>query len=1323
MSGGSPSATSGAEAPRLLHEFLATPVRRWPEHAAVEVPEGEGRPRRSLTYRELAQRSDALAARIAPRAGPEDIVAILLSRETPELFVAQLAVSKAGAAFACIDPTLPDDYARFLVEDTDAALLITDAAGAARAAALGVEGARVVEVGEAGPVLPPAPALPERAAPGNLAYVIYTSGTTGRPKGVLVEHGSIANLVASDLREFGLGPGDRVAQNSSPSYDSSLEEIWLALAAGATLVVLDDRTVRSGPDLPAWLEREHITVFCPPPTLLRATGCREPERDLPGVRLVYVGGEALTDDVASLWSRGRRLENGYGPTECAVTAVRGRVEPGASVTIGRPIEGNRAWILDEELREVVDGAIGELCIGGVGLARGYRNLAQLTAERFPTHPELGRLYRTGDLVHRDARGEFVYIGRRDSQVKVRGHRIELEAIEARLAEQPGVREAACRVQGEGTRRVVVAFVVPSDPAVLPDFERLRAALAAVLPAPMVPARIGALDALPTSVGGKLDRKRLPLLELAARSGGPVAPLDALEARVAESFRAVLGPTAAFAADDDFFVDLGGDSLAAAELVSRLRDDPETAAITVRDLYDARSVRALAERCRNAVPRPSGAAVARASRRVGGKPVFATLAQSAWILAELVVLAALAQLAATSALPWLVERLGLAGTLLAAPFLALAVILAWAPLALAYAFATKKLLIGAYRPLRAPAWGGFHVRHWIVMRAARRIPWRLFAGTELTSMALRVLGARVGRRVHIHRGVEVAGGGWDLLELGDDATLSQDASLRLAELVDGELAIGAIRIGARATLGIRAGAGRDTEVGRDALLESLSWLDEGARIPDGERWDGVPARPAGRAPGPPDGAAASLSVTAHASLVMVMRTVLRVFRELPLLALALLTAHAVGAEGATIAGWLRAPSFEPRMIWIVFGVLVARVPLSLVVEALVVRALSPSRPGVIARCSFAYARVWLVAERVDGASTWLSGTLLWPVWLRLAGMRVGRNCEVSTLLDLVPSLVEIGDETFLADGIYLGGPRVQAGRVALERTVLRRDTFVGNHAIVPAGAHLPVDVLIGVCTVADPSVVRGSGVWFGHPPFKLVRKPQAEFDRSLTHEPGMVRRATRWFWETLRFALPVPIAALGLTWFAFSDVLAAGVSGVRAVFAAALATLACAVLAWLAVVALKWFLLGRVRPGRHPLWSCWCSRWDFLFVAWDLIARNVLTEIEGTLLLNGCLRAFGMRIGRGVLLGPGFAQVVDPDMLDFEDGATVNGSFQAHTFEDRVLKIGPVVIRRGATVGAQAVLFYGADVGAAARVAPHGVVLKGDRLRSGGDFAGVPTQPA
>jgi non-ribosomal peptide synthetase-like protein len=367
-------------------------------------------------------------------------------------------------------------------------------------------------------------------------------------------------------------------------------------------------------------------------------------------------------------------------------------------------------------------------------------------------------------------------------------------------------------------------------------------------------------------------------------------------------------------------------------------------------------------------------------------------------------------------------------------------------------------------------------------------------------------------------------------------------------------------------------------------------------------------------------------------------------------------------------------------------------------------------------------VWLKSGLVTSAGTWLSGGLFWPGWLRAAGMRVGRDCEISTIIDVVPELVRINPGTFFADGIYLGGPRIQRGTVILEHVLLDENTFLGNHVVVAAGQRLPRDILIGISTVADDRVVRPGSSWFGQPPFELPRREIVTADRALTHDPSFVRVATRVFWEWLRFALPVvPMLSVLLWTSGVSHAAAAMPLGALLVFGAPAVSLATVLSLFLFVLGLKWALLGRVRDGTHPLWSCWCSRWDFLYVAWGVIASGPLSWLEGTLLLPVYLRRMGMKIGRRVVLGDGFAQVVDPDMLDIGDGATVSAMFQAHTFEDRVLKIGHIRVGAQCTLGVATVPLYGADIGAHAVVAPHSVIMKHEHLQPGLRYEGAPTR--
>lgn len=1307
----------------FLYEFLERVVKSFPEAVAIDVPPGRGRPERMiLTYSQLQDRVDHLARCIHQAVGIPHTVAILLPRTSPDIYIAQIAVLKAGGAYLCLDAAFPDAQIQQVFEDAEPSLILSDEEGFARlqAASLLVGPSLLVHEAATDENLP-LPALPRD--PNAVAYTIYTSGTTGRPKGVMIAHRSICNLVASDLTEFQLGLDDRVVQGSSAAYDSSVEEIWLALAAGSTLVVMDDETTRSGPDLVAWLQRERITVFCPPPTLLRASGCVNPQKELPDLRLLYVGGEALPNDIVEKWAVGRRLVNGYGPTECTVTATRGDILPGERVTIGKPVPGNVAWVVDEALNEVCVGIAGELIIGGAGLSVGYHNRPELNAEKFPTHPIFGRIYRTGDLVERTEDGNLIYQGRLDAQVKLRGYRIELEAIEACIARCMGVREAVCTVQGEGTLQTLAAFVVPSEANTPPDFEALKASLAQTLPPYMVPARFGLLAELPKSVGGKVKRSALPLLSVTSPSANSVTlPRNEREEWIEQALREILNAPETLSITDDFFLDLGGTSLLAAQCISLLRENPQTASLTVRDLYELRTIEALAQKLEGTEV-PSAMGLKKPSQTYK-EPYAATALQGIWLLLELLLTSWVGYASIFWLIPLLYERLGLVPLVLLAPLLAMLGACLYVPIALGIAVLCKRLLIGKYRPCREPVYGSFYLRHWVVRQVLQFIPWGLLAGTEFQCMALRALGARIGKRVHLHRGVSLFEGGWDLLEIGDDVTLNQDVSLRLVDFEERCLVIGRVTIGARATLETRAGMGYDTRMEADSRLTALSYLPSGESIPAGEMWTGIPARPAGNtplAPVPPT-TQKTLSPLAHGALLLAAQIVLWWIIALPLELGFLILAHY--SQGRiepfliTFQGQVDLPA-----LLMVAAVVSLPIPLAVALEAFAVRALGRVSEGMIGRWSPNYVRVWLKSLLVDGSSHWLSGAMFWPLWLRLAGMRVGKNCEISTIIDVVPELVEIDSTSFLADGVYLGGAAVDRGTVTLAKVRLSDNTFLGNHAVIPAGTSLPSDVLIGVATVADEKQIRPGSSWFGHPIFELPRREVVECDPSLTHNPSPLRWINRLLWEAARFSIPIPSALAFCGWLSGMVWAEASLSppcfwlvGVPTVSFLALASLC------LLLLLSKRILLGRVRPGTHPLWSCWCSRWDFLYVAWGEWGRGTLNLMEGTLFLTWYLRLTGMKIGRGVVLGQGFSQVVDPDMLEFGDGATISAMFQAHTFEDRVLKIDRVMVRSGATLGIASIPLYGADIGENAVLEPFSVVMKHEHLLPGVHYEGAPTRP-
>ena len=1319
----------------LLHECFARSAQQFPDAIAVDVPPSRMRQVRvQRTYAQLDAASRSIASALTDRSiALEEIVIVLLGREDPLLYAAQLGVLHSGGAYCALDPSFPDAHIESVLAECTPSHILTNRAGVERFTALGVSSIALLDVALAATT--PATTLPQHPRdPSRLAYVIYTSGTTGKPKGVLLEHRGIVNLVESDRAEFGLRCGDRVAQCSSPAYDSSIEETYLAFAVGATLVPLDDETVRLGPDLTAILRDERLQVFCPPPTLLRALGCVDAARELPDLRLLYVGGEALPQDLVELFAPHCRLENGYGPTECSVTVTRGTMRAGHAVTIGHAVPNNRACIMEEldgVLVEVPAGTRGELCISGAGLARGYRHDVLLTEARFPTVEGIGRLYRTGDLACINAAGEIECFGRIDAQVKLRGYRIELGAVESALQSIAGVQSAAVTVQMRGSEQRLVAFLVPLDADAPPSLDHVRALLRRTLPVYMVPSEFRFLASLPTSIGGKLDRKKLPQLWVdetttATSIDARDAPQDAVEHAICHAFGVATGKPCGRGAD--FFHDLDGDSLSAVAAILVLRRDTpaqsgiDFSRVAVRDMYTHRTASALALHLRRATTEASPLRVRRPLASRGnalGASVIRILAMllgvmlssgSALLLG--VWIEAHSALTMGSA-PWLIASISL---FILAP-------IAWMFITLALAVLAKRCLVGNITETAIGYWTWRGTQVWIAASLSRLIPWTLLHGTILEGWAMRCLGAKIGKRVHLSRGVDLPHGAFDLLEIGDDACFAQDSALRALALEDGHLLAGRIRVDARARIGVRAALEPNTIVGEGAEVSALSLVEEGDVVPSGRLWTGVPARDCRAATAIPVACGGrELASGMHAVLALLGRScgITLVFNLL------LIAAVAFGGpllKESAIFTIHDSMQFSAQL-FIVVAVALLLVPTRIVGSALLCRVLPKIRAGPHHRYSMMSLLAAGKAQMLDDACAWLSGSLYWPVWLRVAGARIGRGCEISTIMGTIPEMLTIGEESFFADGIYLAAAESSTHAFEVRATSVGARTFIGNHAVLAQGVAWSDDLFVGVSTAPDPRQARPNTGWLGVPPMQLPRREVVTSAREETHDPSMLRRLNRLFWETLRITVPLIPALVGLlAYLAVLNTRTLGVDWITIAYIVLPASLiASAITLGVLLLFVKWMLLGRVQPGQHAFWSCWCSRWDFLYVVWGYWGRRALAALEGTLVLNAYLRLSGAHIGKRAILGSGFTQLVDPDMLTLGDDATVACQFQAHSFEDRILKIDRLRVGARASVGEQTVVFYGVDIGERAIVRPNGIVMKHDRLAPGSDFCGAPIAP-
>ncbi|WP_162603898.1 non-ribosomal peptide synthetase, partial [Streptomyces sp. CS014] len=580
------NAGTGARPPAYpVHEWFAEQAELRPDAVAITY-EGE-----ELTYRQLDEWADRIAQRLLAtgRVHEETPVAVCMER-SPAWVAALLGVFRAGAVYVPLDPAYPTQRLELILSDTRAPLVITGD-GVALPTGHGAALVTVDNLRDGADDLPGGP-LPDVPA-GQLAYIVYTSGSTGLPKGVLVQHGGLTNLIAADIDEFGIGSGSVVLGFAPLSFDLSVQEALMTLCAGGRLVLAPSERLLPDQGLAGLLREQRVTVLQMPP---QAWSGLDPE-DVPDLKAALTGSDRVPADLVAAWANeGRRVLNVYGSTEATADSTVHRCDPADTGTppVGRPIAGTAIYLLDSRLEPVPFGAAGEICIGGVGVARGYLSRPGLTAERFIADPFAldpgARMYRTGDQGRWRADGSLEFLGRADQQVKVRGFRVEPGEVEACLGAHPTVREVFV---GTHERRLT-AWIVPAAGREGLDLSALRAHAAAAMPPYMVPSHFIPVAELPLTRSGKIDRRALPMSDGARPALGVAyaAPRTPVERAIAAVWGEVLGIDEVGAHDN--FLELGGDSILSIQVVTRLRT-AFGVDLALRDVFDARDLADLAER--------------------------------------------------------------------------------------------------------------------------------------------------------------------------------------------------------------------------------------------------------------------------------------------------------------------------------------------------------------------------------------------------------------------------------------------------------------------------------------------------------------------------------------------------------------------------------------------------------------------------------------------------------------------------------------------------------------------------------------------------------
>jgi non-ribosomal peptide synthetase-like protein len=1323
-----------AAAPRTLVDVLRASVAAHPDASALD--DGGG----ALSYRELMARVIAGAAELhAAGVRRGDRVGVRMPSGQRQLYIGILSVLAAGAAYVPVDVDDPEERAELVfgeagvvgvlsgsgtyrAREVAGALVRDDPAGSG---ALGVPGP-VPVLGVDGPHASTA-SMPvvSPPAPGDDAWIIFTSGSTGTPKGVAVTHRSAAAFVDAESRLFlkaePLGPGDRVLAGLSVAFDASCEEMWLAWAHGACLVPAPRALVRSGVDLGPWLTARDISVVSTVPTLAALW----PVESLENVRLLIFGGEAVPAELGQrLATGGREVWNTYGPTEATVVACAAPLGGDGPVRIGLPLDGWMLAVVDEAGERVGPGGSGELIIGGVGLAR-YLDPVK-DAEKYAPMPSLGweRAYRSGDLVRFDPEG-LVFQGRADDQVKVGGRRIELGEIEAALQGLPGVGGAAVTVQQTAAgNAMLVGYVVAADgDAAGFDREGAVARLREELPAALVPL-IAVLDDLPVRVSGKVDKKALPwpLPGAGTVGDGDAAPLDdPFSARIASLWTGVLG--ASVTDVDANFFDLGGGSLAAAQLVAGLREmDPE---FTVADVYAHPRLGAMAELLRaRDDDAAQAAAVATAAAAAGGpsaasaprEPVGPT-PRRMQVLQTLLGI----PLFAVAGLRWLVYLftasailvpLGGFGFLPTVPLwlLVVGLVLFATPFGrMAISAVSSRLLLAGLEPGDHPRGGHWHLRLWLAEQIAHQVGAVSLAGAPWITYYARALGARIGDDVDLHALPPVTG----MLTIGSGAAVEPEVDLS-GYWVDGDvLRVGAVRIGAGSTVGARSTLLPGARLGKRAEIDPGSSVF--GRVPAGQRWAGSPAHRIGtaRAWWPETRPARRTRwVIAYGFSSIVLSL-------LPVLALsagaAVVLAAVRGADGLGDAAIRSLPAVVP-------GTLLAGLVLTLLVLAITRLLGLGVTEGVHAVRGRVGWQLWTTERLLDQARTLLfplySG-LFTPVWLRLLGARIGRDVEASTVL-LIPAMTTVRDGAFLADDTLVASYELGGGWMRVARAEIGERAFLGNSGMAAPGHRVPRDGLVAVLSAAPRKAKAGSS-WLGSPPVRLRRTVNAG-DASRTFSPPTRLRVARILWELGRVVPVIVTCAIGLGVVLALAALASVALWLAVVLGGVVLLVAGAVAAGVSTAA-KWLLIGRIRAGEHPLWSSFVWRSEVSDTFTEMVAAPWFAQAAtGTPALVWWLRSLGARIGHGVWCETYW--LPEADLVMLADASTVNRGcvVQTHLFHDRIMSLDTVTLDRGATLGPHSVILPAARIAEEGTVGPASLVMRGELVPRGSRWSGNPIGP-
>ncbi|MGA9010298.1 MAG: AMP-binding protein [Xanthobacteraceae bacterium] len=1359
---------------RWLTEVFSRSAEKFPDLTALQIPHtGE-----SLTFAELDRRAESVAAALSPfLTGPDQVVAVAMSQDNWQIVAAHLGILKAGGAVMFLDTTLPDTLITHMLTDAQPVVILTRGQDKFR----DLPTLDVLTLPEGTPRREPPSWLDDPTQ--RLATIFYTSGTTGMPKGVECPHAGYVNLALSYADYFDLLPGmDATSLTSSLGYDGSIPEMYSAWVSGCAVVMLTKEQIRSGPELVPVLREAEVTVlFCPPVLLTTLTPTPELDLPYPLCRYIVPAGEAFPSALVEPWTRARRqVINTYGPTEASSDTSRQNLRRGEPITIGSPFANVTYVILEvDQLHPLPHGEVGELCIGGVHLARGYRNLPEQTAQKFITHPQFGRLYRTGDKCKIDMQTQRVhFLGRIDTQVKVRGHRVEAQAVEDILQTQfRDIEAAVLDYQNE----TLVAFVVAPSvceavisvvaPAPAEWAARVTATLAKQLPAPSVPTRIFLVEKFVMKpVSGKIDRKCLPNLSRLLSNAEPEDE-DARRDTPASAHNTATGDAKAPGAAgmnpeceevlsicravfetplglDDGFVEAGGHSILIARLAQKLQAAGWV--VQVRALLsDCDTARKVAARPRvNQQTSKALTALVKSDEKIAERDeaaaevlstgyfttlqvLFATLLYFPGLVVFFAVFGGIdieAYFATGNLWAFIVAGCLLYLVGLVAPF----VNLLW--VMMIKFFMSGDLYKNSVTPGVYPKWSKMHLRIWCIGRLETMVLVPLAAmyrSAPLRAFALRQLGATVGDNLQCAHDAYLSGP-LDLISIKDNVAIQTGAYIQTTKWSGQHLHVGPVHLESGCKIGMRAAIANNVTVGRGTWITPFTPIL--TNVGSQEMWEGAPARRGGRY--------TELKRTAIVCqyvcpiwLLETLNVLMQIFLSLwliviPAAAISWFARTLIPAGAAELSGeyFTVTPLIEiawQLTLYTFITTWVAVVVTSLL-GCLFIRWTAAS-PGLYPSHGLRGALLMYRMNRLNGIQRQWTWTITGQYLRALAGMRFPRfgGSECDVMFNLVPELATADSQVFFANGCFTNMLDYGAEHFKLRRLDMPRNFFGGNNCVAEYG-NFPSNFMLGVSTPSNDIQFRrqmrsrlGEPITVsGNPPVKFA---SASFEaENHTHRlpdfPMFLVRVFLFDFFSIGILRLTEVIIFAIMYTCLLRF------GGNPIASAAIALILVEPNLVLFSAAVKKSLIGSEWGARHST-TFWSWRHFAYFFAQDCFfvwCRRPLAFCAGTILSNSILRRMGCHIGHRTIVSQPM-QCSDWNAVNFGNDCVVDGFLQFHTFENMMLKVKRTHIQDGCTVAFGATVMAGAVIERDTTLLPLSLVLKDMNIITG-TYEGSPAEP-